>query len=627
MDHPPKPRLTLSIGVIGHRPYRLPSAKLGLIEAEVERVISLVSHEVGVVHRRYEQFFGKADPQLCLVSALAEGADSIVAAAAISRGLVLDAPIPFLKEEYVRDFVGDTVHLDDKDAVGTVEKDAMAGAKPIAPALAQFEALESSARSLLQLPGERRHDDCANNKTADKAYETAALTLIGQSDILLAVWDAGPSGGAGGTADMLPQAVRRGVPIIEINVSDLCNTRILWSSLRESPIAAEHVGDLPAERFEQALPRLIEEFLRPPSAENERIALLSYIEAPASKTWWRSCAAWFARVFGLRKRLAARAAGRAVQYGKLMEGAGGYGSPSGEKSSTLLAKAFGWADAKAIQSAEIFRLAYIFNFTASALAVIAALFSLLVKDPPYDKWPPLIEITLIILVLLNTGAGRRFGWHMRWLEARELAERMRVAILFWVLGAQPAAFLGEEPAWTGWYARAIIREQGMRGGRLDLDGMSAARAAMLKVLHDQHDYHRSNSHNMRRREVVLERVGQAFFLATLVLAIAHVWGEGFTGWLFGDYPKHHVVHIILTAILPTVATAIYGIRVIGDFEGRAKRSERTELGHLRVIEALRRDPADLILFRARAQIISDAMLGDVSSWRLSAESRGLAVPG
>jgi hypothetical protein len=132
---------------------------------------------------------------------------------------------------------------------------------------------------------------------------------------------------------------------------------------------------------------------------------------------------------------------------------------------------------------------------------------------------------------------------------------------------------------------------------------------------------------MRRREAALERVGLAFFAATLVLAIAHVWGEGFTDWLFEYYPSHLKVHIMLTAILPTIATAIYGIRVIGDFEGRAKRSERTELGHWRVIEALRRDPANLLLFRARAQVISDAMLGDVSSWRLSAESRGLAVPG
>ena len=235
----------------------------------------------------------------------------------------------------------------------------------------------------------------------------------------------------------------------------------------------------------------------------------------------------------------------------------------------------------------------------------------------------MIEIALIILVLGNTVLGRRIGWHMRWLEAREIAERMRVAILFWILGAQPPAFFGEEPAWTGWYARAIIREQGMRRGRLDRDGMSAARAAMLHVLEQQHEYHRSNARKMKRREVGLERVGQVFFVATLLLAVVH----GTTGHFLDHIPYHKEILIMLGVILPTAATASYGVRVIGDFEGISKRSERTELGQLRVIEALLRDPSDLILFRARAQVIADAMLGDVSSWRLSAESRDLAIPG
>jgi hypothetical protein len=611
MDYPPQPRLTLSIGVIGHRPNRLAKADLDLIESEVERVMGLITHEVDVVHRRYDKFFQAEAPQLCVVSALAEGADRIVAKAALARNFVLDVPIPFLKDEYARDFSGaatqDANHHTEHDTVSSLE---------------EFEALtaDSVARSLLQLPGKRADRGRVDRREADMAYEMAGLTVIGQSDILLTVWDGGPSGGAGGTADMLHQAVRRGVPIIEINIFDPANTRIRWSSLRESPIAAEQIEELPSERFELVLPRLIEEFLRPPSALSERDTLLSYIGASPVK---RRFATWWAELVGTRRRLAASAAAHASQYRELME------ATTRDTSLTLLATAFGWADVMAIHSAKNFRRAFVFNFFLSATAVVAALSSLLLNDKssPYYSWPPVIEIVLIVLVLVNTAIGRKFGWHLRWLEARELAERMRVAILFWILGAQPPAFFGEEPAWTGWYARAINREQGMRRGCLDRDGMSAARAAMLHVLEHQHDYHCRNSRKMKRREVRLERIGQALFALTLLLAIAHVSGEGLIDYLFHDYPRHHEFHIILTAILPTLATATYGIRLIGDFEGIAKRSERTELGHLRVIEALRRDPADLMLFRARAQIIADAMLGDVSSWRLSAESRGLAVPG
>jgi len=204
---------------------------------------------------------------------------------------------------------------------------------------------------------------------------------------------------------------------------------------------------------------------------------------------------------------------------------------------------------------------------------------------------------------------------------------MRVAILFWILGAQPPAFFGEEPAWTGWYARAVIREQGMRRGRLDLDGMSAARAAMLHVIEHQRKYHSDNALKMKRREAWLEWTGLVLFSATLLIAVAHVSGHGLIEFLFQKYPRHELFLIMLSAILPTLATASYGIRIIGDFEGIAKRSERTAQGHLHVIEALLRDPSDLALFRARAQNIADAMLGDVASWRLSAESRGLAIPG
>jgi hypothetical protein len=87
------------------------------------------------------------------------------------------------------------------------------------------------------------------------------------------------------------------------------------------------------------------------------------------------------------------------------------------------------------------------------------------------------------------------------------------------------------------------------------------------------------------------------------------------------------LEIAATAGLPALATATYGIRVIGDFEGIARRSQRTHAVLSRLIASIERDPLDLELLRARARAAADAMLGDVSSWRLAAESRPLAIPG
>jgi hypothetical protein len=615
-SYPPQPRLTLSIGVIGHRPNRLVEAAHDEIRSEVERVIELITHEVGVVHKRYEVFFSGSMPQLCLVSALAEGADRIVAKAALAEGFVLDVPIPFVKDEYAGDFRGSTAH----DAA-----DLPAG-HATSSSLDEFNALTADdvTRSLLQLPGNRSDAHSVDMRDTDKAYEMAGLTVIGQADILLTVWDGGPSAGVGGTTDMLHQAVRRGVPIIEINTAAPRDTRIRWSRLRESPIAAEQITDLPAEPFNQVLPKLIEEFLRPPSTVSERKALLSYLgDRPSTKRGWRRAIELYRDRFGTRERFAASATSRARQYQELMQSVAEGDAGSHRITSTLLAEAFGWADVMAIRFAKNFRLAYWFNFLMSAAAVIAALTSLLFES----RWALVVEVVLIVLVVGNTVMGRRFGWHMRWMEAREIAERMRVAILFWLLGAQPPAFFGEEPAWTGWYARAVIREQGMRRGCLDRNGMSAARAAMLRVLEHQHEYHHENARKMKWRENWLEWIGLGLFSATLLIAVAHVEFPSVLECLFQGSPRHNLVLIMLSAILPTLATASYGIRVIGDFEGISKRSERAAQAHLHVIEALRRDPSDLVLFRARAQNIADAMLGDVASWRLSAESRGLAIPG
>jgi hypothetical protein len=159
MHYPPRPRLTLSVGVIGHRPNRLPPDRIGQIEAEVERVIDLVAHEVDVVHQRYRNYFREEKPQLFVVSALAEGTDRIVARAALAKGFTLDVPIPFLKEKYVEDFR-------EKPAHGTHDEPPAA-----TNSIVEFEVLiaDGVARSVLQLPGTRDDDGKSDKRESEKA--------------------------------------------------------------------------------------------------------------------------------------------------------------------------------------------------------------------------------------------------------------------------------------------------------------------------------------------------------------------------------------------------------------------------------------------------------------------------
>ena len=87
----------------------------------------------------------------------------------------------------------------------------------------------------------------------------------------------------------------------------------------------------------------------------------------------------------------------------------------------------------------------------------------------------------------------------------------------------------------------------------------------------------------------------------------------------------------LSAALPAIASASYGIRVIGEFDGTRQRSQRTERELRKLAERCADDEKsasnDVAHLRARAQATADVLLGDVVQWRVATESRGLAIPG
>ena len=607
--HPPKPVFALSVGVIGHRPDKLPKDKdtYDRIKAEVARVLKEVSREARVVCDRYSEFFtcgSQSRLDLSLVTALAEGADTIAAKAVEPGAYVIDIVLPFEQTNYANDF---------KDK-----------------ALTDFEDLYKSARSKLVLPGVRDlppHDD---DPAAKKAYEAAGLTVISNCDIVLTVWGGGESGGRGGTTNMLMAAASLGIPIIHIDANGKNPTLLKWSGLDKFPVQADKLDALPTKPFGEGLPHLMDELVRPPDKEAECKGLRRHLKEKFKG--WHLYFAFPLLMFFALVRLPAMSHWRPDSLKTLSDRFFKLLSPLGEEKASLasLVKTHSWADVVGLHFAQVFRSAFVVNFSLAAFAVAMALLSLLTPE----EWPIRAEIGLISIVAVNTWLGQWNYWHNRWVEPREVAERLRVASMLWILGVRPRAFSGEEPAWTGWYARAMVRAQTQRTCYFDRATIDNARAAIINILHDQCGYHTSNARRMKRLERHLEWIGFLLFGLTVLVALDHLlFHEALLGCLlttFGCHPDHAFTNrlaILLSAVLPTFATATYGIRVIGDFEGIARRSERSHESLKNYIAALRQDPPDLDVLRRRVRAAGEAMLGDLSSWRLAADSRELSIPG
>lgn len=114
---------------------------------------------------------------LVAVSALAEGADRIVARRVLARpGGRLVALLPLEPADYIADFA-------DADSVREFG-DLLAAAD-------EYEVITGSA---------------SDDWSREAAYERAGHAMLDRSDVLLALWDGEPGRGRGGTAEMVFEA-------------------------------------------------------------------------------------------------------------------------------------------------------------------------------------------------------------------------------------------------------------------------------------------------------------------------------------------------------------------------------------------------------------------------------------
>ena len=281
------------------------------------------------------------------------------------------------------------------------------------------------------------------------------------------------------------------------------------------------------------------------------------------------------------------------------------------------------------------RSGFINNFILAALAVVFAASAIVVEGISHSLVPWLIaaEVAVIGLVIFNTWLGNRQAWHANWLQARHLAEWTRVLAFALPLGDPLLRLDSSDSAsddWIRWRVRAAARAVGVPGGRMNRARLAAMRDALLGTIADQKAYHRRNVRRMKVMDHRTHRTGLVIFIIGILVALAHgahalSHGEG--------VPAAHGIEkfladllTTLSVALPALGSAIYGIRLQGDFAELCNRSQRMVNQLQELEETLRKDPLRHALLANRIRQLAQFMLRDTQDWRLAFESRPLALP-
>ncbi len=158
------------IGVTGHR-----------FLAELDRVTAGVDAALDEIEAAF------AEHRMTVMSALAEGADRLVAERVLVRpGGELVAVLPLPQPEYVTDFES--------------------------PASREgFLGLLARAEEVVTLPP---------TPTREDAYAAGGYYVLEHCDVLLAVWDGQGAQGTGGTAEIVAAARRRGLPLAWVHAGN-----------------------------------------------------------------------------------------------------------------------------------------------------------------------------------------------------------------------------------------------------------------------------------------------------------------------------------------------------------------------------------------------------------------------
>jgi hypothetical protein len=570
--------------------------------------------------------FEAGTPELVVVSALAEGADRIVAEAGLAAGAVLDVVLPSAQASYEADFRTQR-------------------------SKAEFRSLLHRARSAFQL------DRPDGELKAKRGYQAAGLTMLAHADLLIAIWDEGEAAGIGGTAEIVERAFVDGAPILLINPATPDAAHLLWTGTVELPSGAARLEEAERKDAFAELPALVNALVAPPADPATEAGLRDFYAEPTGPAHgWPLYSALLAL-------LAVRRLTRTDFIPKdehpfsaesWREHFPDAGRPLSQRVCDTLLPSITLPDRLAVRYAELYRSAFVFNFVAAAVAVVLALAGLVTELPQLRESLRaamlvkfgfvLAEVILLLSIVAVWLWGARRGWHRRWLDYRRAAEWLRYLRVLCLVGAraplarprpmQSARTEGgrgrrlDQDDWVGWYVGAIGRLLPLPTRLADRQYVEAVREAVINAeLLGQMNYHHANRDSMAFAAHRLHWTGLVLFGAPIAAGVVFI--VGYAGFVLVGATWAHDYRfwiVAITAAFPAIGAALNAIRVQADFETVGIRSEDTAAHLATIVEAMRKDPPDFTRLSDRIQRAVAVMGAEHSEWRTLFGTRPLGLP-
>ena len=593
---PPPVPFVLCVGVTGHRADVLPKGSVPMLRDRIRDVLRRIEESGRSLFEAERGCFAGFQPKLRFVSPVADGADQIAAEVALELGWELQAILPFERSAYRASLASDT-------------------------ARDQFDDLLGHADCLLELPGDPGH--------GLDAYVMTGRATVAHCDVLIAIWDGKPPRGRGGTGEVVQLALTRGTAIVHVPLSPGGDTRILWSAFDPTVVTVADDPGVARPLAREDVDALLRGLLMPPPDEQEQRFLKRFLSERVRRIRARIEYSLLLTAAGVRP-FRARDLTTHHAEAQIRDEWQRYraGCSEVENISTgidLLEESYSWADRLATHFAQTYRSGHIFNFVLGGFAVCLGLAAFMTPHLKFEE--AAFELLITLAIILNAVIGSRNEWHRRWLDYRQLAERLRPMRSLKLLGIAAPDPPGTETnpvpkRWIDWYASGIWRAMGCPSGTIDR--ACAARLGKAIASHEvepQMSYHARNAKQIELLDHRLGQIGMVLFAATLVVSVLTLIGLGFGANFVNRYGNWFT---LVSAGFPALGTAVFGIRFQGDFGGDALRSMATANTLRQLDSELRKDVA---LSRAAdlAEQAARIMLSDLDEWRLVNQQRDLSV--